>query len=320
MKIYYGTDEIERPFRRPALTIGNFDGVHLGHQALFKGVVDIAYPRGGEALALTFEPHPLRILRPDNPPKLICTFEHKVELIEQAGVDALICLPFTRELAKTSAEAFVTGILHEIIGVEDLVVGYDYALGRGREGDIAFLERRGRELGFSLHVVPPVEVGGMVVSSSLVRQLVSEGQMRTVRQLLGRYYQIRGIVQEGLRRGGPVVGFPTANLKISEDDLCPRWGVYVVQVIHEAACYGGVLNIGHNPTFGGQALSAEAHIFDFDMDIYGHPIKINLIHRLRDEKRFSGPEALATQIRHDIEIARDVLAQESGLLKSCQDE
>ncbi len=317
MKVYRTLDEIDAPLRRPALTIGNFDGVHLGHQALFKKVVELARPRGGDAVAVTFEPHPLKVLRPDNPPKLISTLEQKIELIEKAGMDHLLCLPFTKELANTSADDFVYQVFYKTLGIEDLVIGYDYALGRGRQGDCEFLRKKGRELGFNVHVVQPVVVDGMVVSSTKVRELVAAGEMRKVAKLLNRYYQIRGIVQKGKRRGGPLVGFPTANLNINKEDLCPKPGVYVVQVIHDSQCYGGVLNIGRNPTFGDDELRAETHIFDFDKDIYGHPIKVNLIQRLRDEKKFSGPKELAAQISKDIEQARLILAKESGLTKAC---
>ena len=307
MKIYRDLHEIAKPFQRPALTIGNFDGVHLGHQALFRRVVELAQPRNGDTVALTFEPHPMKVLMPQNPPKLISTVDHKVELIAEAGIENLICLPFNRELAGTSAQDFVEKILCQAIGVEDLVVGYDYAFGKGRQGDIPFLREMGARLGFEVHVVPPVSVQDMVVSSTNVRKHVVQGEMMKVRLLLGRYYQLRGIVQEGRRRGGPVVGFPTANLRIDKEDLCPKPGVYVVEVIHQDQRYGGVLNIGYNPTFGGQDLGAEAHIFDFDKDIYGHAIKLNLIKRLRDEKKFAGPEDLAEQITKDVERAHLLL-------------
>ena len=308
MKVYKGLYEIKKPFHRPALTIGNFDGVHLGHQALFRRVVELAGPRNGDTVALTFEPHPMKVLRPQKPQKLISTMDHKVELIAEAGIEYLIRLPFTKELAGTSAHDFVNEILHQTIGVEDLVVGYDYAFGKGRQGNISLLQAMGSKLGFNVHVISPVSVEGMVVSSTNVREYVTLGEMKKVRLLLGRYYQIHGIVQEGIRRGGPVVGFPTANLRIDKEDLCPKPGVYVVQVIHQDQCYGGVMNIGYNPTFGGQDLGAEVHIFDFEKDIYGHPIKLDFIQRLRDEKKFSGPKELAGQITKDVEAARLVLA------------
>lgn len=308
MKVYKGLYEIKKPFYRSALAIGNFDGVHLGHQALFRRVVELAGSRNGDTVALTFEPHPMKVLRPQNPPKLISTMDHKVELIAEAGIGYLICLPFTKELAGTSAHDFVYKILHQTIGMEDLVVGYDYAFGKGRQGNISLLQTMGPKLGFNVHVISPVTVEGMVVSSTNVREQVTLGEMKKVRLLLGRYYRIHGIVQEGIHRGGPVVGFPTANLRIDKEDLCPKPGVYVVRVIHQDRCYRGVMNIGYNPTFGGQDLGAEIHIFDFDKDIYGHSIELDLIQRLRDEKKFAGAEELAGQITKDVEAARLILA------------
>ena len=312
MKIYSDLSEIERPFYKASLTIGNFDGVHLGHQALFRKVVEIAEETGGDKVALTFHPHPMKVLRPDNPPKLISTLEQKVELIMASGIDHLVCLPFTLEFAKTTAADFVENILWRTLGVEDLVVGYDYACGKGREGDIKFLQKMGYVLGFRVHVVPPVKVDGRVVSSTAIRELVRLGDMEEVKKMLGRYYQIRGVVRKGKKRGGPVVGFPTANLSINREDLCPKPGVYAVQVLHGEACYGGVINIGYNPTFGDNKLGAEVHIFDFDKDIYGHEIKVNLVARIREEKRFSGPGELAAQISRDIEKARQILADQGS--------
>lgn len=318
MKVYRGIEQVPGPFHVPAVTIGNFDGVHLGHQALFRKVTSIAGGRNGDSVAVTFDPHPLKVLRPQSPPKLISTLEQKIELIEEAGIGHLVLIGFTKELAATPAAEFVREILCKAIGVKDLVVGYDYACGKGRQGNIPFLKDQGKRLGFKVHVVPPITMDGMVVSSTKVRELVMQGEMRQVRLLLGRYYQIRGIVQVGRKRGGTVIGFPTANLNIDEEDLCPRPGVYVVQVLHDGQCYGGVLNIGYNPTFGEEELRAETHIFDFDRDIYGHPIKVNLIQRLRDEKKFSGPDELSRQIAKDVETARLILANEEWLQDACK--
>ncbi len=318
MKVYRGLEQIGRPFDRAAVTIGNFDGVHLGHQALFRKVTSIARDRDSDSVAITFDPHPLKVLRPESPPKLISTLEQKIELIEEAGIEHLVLLTFTRELAATPAKIFIEDILYKAIGVNDLVVGYDYACGKGREGNISFLKEQGKRLGFNVHVVPPITLDGIVVSSSKVRDLVMQGEMRQVRLLLGRYYQIRGIVQVGKKRGGRVIGFPTANLNIEKEDLCPKPGVYVVQVLYDEQCYGGVLNIGYNPTFGDDKLGAETHIFDFNKNIYGHPIKVNLIQRIRDEKKFSGPEELARQIAKDVETARLILANEEWLQESCK--
>lgn len=319
MKLYTSLVDIKEPFPKACVTIGNFDGVHLGHQILFSEVVSRAYGHKGTSVVVTFDPHPLKVLRPDSI-RLISTTEQKIELIEKAGIDVLVVIPFDRAFAATSAESFVEEILLGTIGVQELVVGYDYAFGRGRQGNIEFLKEKGREHGFPVTVVEAHYENGILVSSTRIRDLVAEGRMDEVRLLLGRYYQIRGEVQRGKQRGGRVVGFPTANLRISEEDLCPRRGVYVTQVICDGRCYGGVANIGYNPTFGENRLVAETHIFDFHDDIYGRAIKINLLRHLRGEKKFSGPEELAEQIRLDIQVARDVLAEaQKELLLSCEE-
>jgi riboflavin kinase/FMN adenylyltransferase len=306
MEIYTDLQQIHKPFSNAFVTIGNFDGVHLGHQVLFSEVVGKAYGQNGTSVAITFDPHPLKVLRPGGI-RLISTTEQKIELIRLAGIDVLIIIPFTRELAATTATDFVETVLVRAIGVKELVVGYDYAFGKGRQGNIEFLKARGRELGFSVTVVEAHYENGMLVSSTKIRELVTEGRMRDARRLLGRYYQIHGEVQRGRQRGGRELGFPTANLKISEDDLCPKRGVYVTQVVYGGKIYGAVSNIGYNPTFGENKLVAETHIFDFNSDIYGHPIKINLLRYLRGEKKFDSVEELVTQIKLDIVTARQVL-------------
>lgn len=320
MDIYTSIHDIKEPFDNAAVTIGNFDGVHLGHQILFSEVVSKAYKNNGTSIAVTFEPHPLKVVRPDIGIKLISTAEQKKELIALAHIDKLLIIPFTREFANTPAEIFVDDVLRRTLGVKELVVGYDYAFGKSRQGDIPFLKEQGRKKGFNVSVVEPYYVDDMLASSTKVRQLVAQGRMRDVRKLLGRYYQIRGEVKMGKRRGGPLLGFPTANLYISAEDLCPQLGVYVTQVMYGGKCYGGVLNIGYNPTFEGERLSAETHIFDFNEDIYGKPIKINLLRFLRGEKKFSGPEELVAQITRDVEEAKQVLAEaQKEVLLSCED-
>lgn len=320
MEIYKSLSAIKEPLSNTYVTIGNFDGVHLGHQMLFSEVVGRAYRANGRSVVITFDPHPLQVLKPEIGIKLISTYERKVELISYAGIDVLIVIPFTREFATTTAEAFVDEVLIKRVGVRELVVGHDYAFGKGRQGDIAFLREQGRKKGFPVFVVEPYYVDNILASSSKIRELVTAGRMQDVKKLLGRYYQIRGEVQLGKQRGGSVVGFPTANLHLSEEDLCPRHGVYVTQVIYDGKCYGGVLNIGHNPTFGEEGLSVETHIFDFNQDIYGKPIKINLLKYLRGEEKFSGVAQLSEQIKKDIQQARAVLARaQKELLLSCEE-
>jgi riboflavin kinase/FMN adenylyltransferase len=323
MQLYRSLDELPEKPANAFVTIGNFDGVHLGHQMLFNEVVGKAHRHQGVSIAITFDPHPLQVVRPQTGLKLISTFEQKVELIQLADIDILIVLPFTAELAATPATTFIDRLLDHV-QVAELVVGYDYAFGKGREGDIPFLKEQGRQRGFAVSVVEAYYVEGMLVSSTKIRELVTRGRMREVRKLLGRYYQIRGEVKMGKKRGGAEIGFPTANLHLAPEDLCPKHGVYVTQVTYGGRCYGGVLNIGHNPTFaeqdGEQPIRAETHIFNFNQDIYGHPIKVNLLRFLRDERKFSGPQELAAQIAEDIRQAKQILDEaEREILLSCED-
>jgi len=317
MKIIHSLNQITRPFEKPCVTIGNFDGVHLGHQQLFSEVVQRARRNGGCSVVVTFDPHPLRVLRPDGI-KLISTIDQKIEQIDRAGIDILVIIPFDQSFASTSAETFVQDILVGTIGMSELVVGYDYAFGKGRSGDTKFLKEQGRIEGFPVTIVEPFYKNEMLVSSSKIRELVHDGRMMDAMVLLGRPYQIRGVVQVGEKRGGKEIGYPTANLQVNEEDLVPRIGVYVAQVISEGNCYGGVLNLGYNPTFGGQQLLAETHIFDFNKDIYGKPIKLNLLKFVRDEWKFPGIKELASQISQDVVEAKKVLENyHKELVVSC---
>ncbi len=323
MLVYNSLAEITKKINRPYITLGNFDGVHLGHQMLFAEVVNKAHNNNGTSIAITFAPHPLQVMRPDIGLKLISTADQKIELIQMANIDVLIVLPFTKDFARTSAAEFIDSVL-ATVGICELVVGYDYAFGKGRQGDINYLKKQGEKKGFAVSVVDAYHVEDMLASSTKVRELVTDGRMRDVKKLLGRYYQIRGTVKIGKQRGGAEIGFPTANLHILEEDLCPKRGVYVTQVIYDGKCYGGVLNIGYNPTFadedGQHGISAETHIFDFNQDIYGKHIKINLLRFLRGEKKFSGINELAAQIGADIELAHAVLAEaQKDILLSCED-
>ncbi len=307
MKIYNKIEDITEPFTNACVTIGNFDGVHYGHQQLFATVVEKARSLGGMSVVITFDPHPLQVLLPGGI-KLISTCQQKEELIELSGIDVLLVIPFTKKFAKTTADAFVAELLVKRLGVKELVVGYDYAFGKGRSGNIDFLKQQGQIYNFPVTVVEACYLGDQLVSSTKIRELVKDGQMAAARELLGRYYQIRGTVRVGKQRGGKVIGYPTANLKFNEEDLVPKHGVYVTQVCCEGKNYGGVLNIGYNPTFGEELLVAETHIFDFNEDIYGKPIKVNLLQFLRAEKKFSGPKELSEQIGKDVLLAKKILA------------
>lgn len=309
MKIYRKIEDIIKPFTNACVTIGNFDGVHYGHQQLFATVVEKARVLGGTSVVITFDPHPLQVLLPGGI-KLISTYRQKEELIELSGIDVLLVIPFTMGFAATTAEAFVAELLVKRLGVKELVVGYDYAFGKGRSGNIEFLKRQGRIYDFPVTVVEACYLGDQLVSSTRIRELVKEGEMAAAHDLLGRYYQIRGTVRVGKQRGGKVIGFPTANLSFNAEDLVPKHGVYVTQVCCEGREYGGVLNIGYNPTFGEEQLVAETHIFDFNEDIYGKPIKVNLLQFLRSEKKYSGPKELSEQIARDVLLAKKILAEQ----------
>jgi len=317
MKIYRELEELNEKYPNPCVTIGNFDGVHLGHQMLFSEVVQGAYRSKGTSVAVTFNPHPLQVLRSEGI-KLISNCDQKAELIEMAGLDVLIIVPFSMKFAAMSAEGFVDDFLLARLGIKELVVGYDYAFGKGRRGDINFLKRQGVEKGFPVTVVEPHYENDMLVSSTKVRELVADGRMVDAYRLLGRPYQIRGVVQIGKQRGGKEIGFPTANLQVDGEDLVPKHGVYVTQVICDGKCYGGVLNIGFNPTFGEQQLVAESHIFDFNQDIYGKPIKVNLLKFLRSERKFASVTELAAQISRDVaEAKQHLVVQQKELTLSC---
>ncbi len=309
MKIITDLSEISGLLKNPVVTIGNFDGVHIGHQALFHQVIEKAESMDGTSVVITFEPHPIRVIKSNKHFPLITLHEQKVELISVTGVDTLICIPFTREFAAISARTFVKEILCDQIGMKAIVVGQDYSFGRKREGDIFLLKEMAATHGFEVIISGWIELDGGRISSTEIRRLVTEGKLEEARKLLGRHYQVRGTVIRGRDRGGRLLGFPTANLTLY-DELCPKGGVYAVTVEYNGTMYKGVANIGYSPTFDNGEFSVEVHILDFDQNIYDRVIRVNFIRRLRGEKKFPGPEALSAQISLDIEKAREILSSE----------
>lgn len=309
MHLIQHTDEITAPFKNGVITIGNFDGVHIGHQALFYEVIERANAIDGTSIAMTFEPHPLRVLKKNHTPPLITLLEQKVELIERSGVDVLICVPFTLEFAAVTAVSFVEDLLVRKIGVKAIVMGEDYAFGRNREGNIELLNTLAPRLGFEVIVTSLIRsVQGISarISSTAIRELVQAGEMQQACKMLGRHFQLRGIVVTGRDRGGKLLGFPTANLKI-EEELCPKTGIYAVTVETRRGLHLGVANIGYSPTFDDRQFTVEVHILDFNEAIYGEKIRVNFVKRLRGEIKFAGIEALKQQIGKDIEAARRIL-------------
>jgi riboflavin kinase/FMN adenylyltransferase len=304
MNIIYDLEKLEGPLKNPVITIGNFDGVHKGHLVLFDTVKDRAKGINGESAVITFDPHPIKVMKPGNGPTLITSTKQKLELIEKSGVDVIFCLPFTRQFASIPARDFVQDILVDKIGIREVVVGYDYAFGYKREGGIKLLQEMGDTIGFKVHVVEPIQLNSTLVSSTSVRKFIQDGDLQEAKRFLGRDYQIMGTVISGKNRGGRLLGFPTANLKLI-DELIPKRGVYAVTVDVDDETYYGVSNIGYNPTFGDNALSLETHILDFSGDLLEKTISINFIEHLRDEKTFRSVQELSDQIAKDIQRARE---------------
>ena len=312
MKIFTNIKTITQPFKKAVLTIGNFDGVHIGHQALFHAAMEKAEAINGTSVAMTFEPHPMRVLKHENYPPLITLYEQKMELIGKAGLDVLICLPFTKAFAQLSARDFVKTLLVQKIGMKAVIVGKDYTFGKNREGNTTLLKQFGEALDFDVIIpdwIQGVGIKGTRISSTIIRDLVIAGNVTLAKKMLGRYYQIRGTVAKGRNRGGKLLGFPTANINI-QDELCPKTGIYAVTAEYENKIYPAVANIGFSPTFDDHVFTIEVHILEFDKDIYNQRLRVNFIKRLRDEIRFSNLEALSDQIKKDIEVARTLLAQQ----------
>jgi len=292
---------------KSCLTIGNFDGVHIGHQALIKKVIQEAQKRNLASVVVTFDPHPLTIIKGKTPPFITLT-EQKLELISQLGVDYIFCLPFNKDLAQLSPEEFVKRFLVKGMGVQKVIVGYDYSFGKNKQGNFELLKQVGLKLGFEVEQLPPVIFNGEVVSSSRIRRLVQAGKVKEVRPMLNRFYQVRGTVVHGQKRGARLLGFPTANIAL-KDELFPKTGVYAVWVNVLDNILAGVANIGFNPTFGNEFLSVEVHIFNFAQNIYGQKIIVHFVEYLRPEQKFAHIEQLKNQIGLDIKKAKTILAQ-----------
>lgn len=310
------TKDIQIPASRvdsTCLTIGNFDGVHVGHQQLITKVQRRAKLLNLSSTVITFDPHPQRVLSDKKGPPLITMTGHKLELIDSLGVDFTLCLPFTRQLAALEPEEFVNEYLVKLLKVKELIIGYDYAFGKGRKGNFLLLKKLGEKYGFLVEQFSPVMVDGAIVSSTRIRDLVEGGRVWDVRPLLGRFYGIEGNVISGKKRGGALLGFPTANITL-KDELFPRTGVYAVWTEVEEEVRPAVANIGYNPTFGNECLSVEVHIFDFSRDIYDRSIKVHFVQRLRSEIKFSGVDELVRQIEKDCALARRILSTPQAML------
>ncbi len=290
------------------LTIGSFDGVHIGHQKVVQEIVAGAHQAGDLAVVLTFFPHPAAVLKKRQDPFYLTTPEERAELLGALGADVVITHPFNLEIAAMSARQFMT-YLQAHLGIRHLYVGFNFALGRNREGDVPTLKRLGEELGYSVRVLPAVTVDGEIISSSQIRAYLAEGNVERAARLLGRPFHINGIVVRGDGRGKSL-GFPTANLSVWAERAIPRAGVYVCKAQVNGKVWGAVTNVGVRPTFEDKPVPprVETHLLDFNDEIYGEEVYLEFLAHLRDEVRFPNPQALATQIQADVARARQLLA------------
>lgn len=311
MKVINDINEIKTPFQSSVVTIGNFDGVHKGHQAILHQVIEKAETINGTSVALTFEPHPIRVLKKNNWPPLITLYEQKIELIAKTGLDILICISFNKKFAALTADQFLKDLLLDRLGMKAIVIGKDYSFGKDREGNVDFLNQYAVSYNFEVILtdwIPVSQRQADRISSTRVREIVMAGNVEDAINLLGRHYQIRGKVVKGRNRGGKLLGFPTANINII-DELCPKTGVYAVIVECNDGKYKGVANIGFSPTFDDHIFTVEVHLLDFKGDLYDQQIRVNFIKRIRDEKKFSGIDELTKQIHKDTITGRKVLSR-----------
>ncbi|RMH34923.1 MAG: bifunctional riboflavin kinase/FAD synthetase [Nitrospirae bacterium] len=297
------------PPLHPVATIGNFDGQHLGHQALIKAVVDLAQRRNGTATVITFDPHPAAVLAPETPLRFLASQEEKFEFFKNLGVQEVVVLAFTRSLAALSPEDFVREVLVEGLRVRDLLVGANFVFGKDRRGTVDDLVRLGKIYGFEVHPLTPILLDGEVVSSTRVRHLIQQGNMKDAARCLGRPYRLSGHVVQGEGRGA-ALGCPTANIRIPGDRVVPPDGVYVTTTDVHGHEVPSVSYIGQRPTFGGGERMLEVHLFaPPESSLYDQQLRVNFLERLRGDQQFDSVDALRIQIQRDLEAATDVHAR-----------
>ena len=304
MEIIKGIENLKRPLKNPVVTLGNFDGVHLGHQTIFKRVKEEALKLHGEGIVITFDPHPLKVLASEKFLPLLTPFRKKMVLIEKSGIEVVLCIEFSLAFSEIPPLEFIKDILVEKVKVKKIIIGYNYHFGKGQKGDAQTLKEAGKVFNFEVEVVKPLKVEHTIVSSSKIRALIQKGEVEEASKLLGRNYPIIGKVVEGAKRGH-TLGFPTANLEIS-DELYPKVGVYAVEVVWHQQRFKGLANVGFNPTFSSGhtepegCFSLEVHILNFHQEIYGEEIQVDFKKRIRDEVRFNSTSDLIHQIQKDI--------------------
>ena len=307
MEIIRGLEALNKSYPNTVLTIGNFDGVHLGHQKIILEVLKRSEEIKGTSMAVTFEPHPMKVLAPEREIRILTTLEEKAKLIEEMGVNVLLCINFNKEFANLLPDDFIEDVLVKKINAKEIIVGTNYAFGKNKKGTVELLRTRGKKYGFRVKAVRNVRVYGNIVSSSSIRSLLLKGAVYDTSTFLGRAYSIEGSVIKGKGRGKNLLNIPTANIT-TPVEIAPKEGVYAVRVGFNNSIYEGVANIGKNPTFGNTDVSYEVHLLNFSGDLLGEDIRIFFIDRLRGEQLFPDILSLEKQIRNDIERVREILS------------
>lgn len=307
MKVIKGSHKLKDiKLKNPVLTIGNFDGLHIGHQLIIKSAVQRAKAIGGISIIYTFNPHPLAVLAPHKTPPTITTFTEKMQLLKKrSGIDLLVSEKFTKKFADITAEGFIRTILCERFHPKEILVGHDYAFGKGREGSVSLLKKMGKQLGYTVWEMRDIRIDDIPVRSTTIRNFISEGKVYEASRLLGRQYRLAGTVLRGEQRS---IGFATANL-MPEKELIPKNGIYAIRAETPHGKFDGVANIGFCPTFGKNARTIEAHLFDFNKSLYGKRIALLFVDRLRGEKKFTDVSSLTVQIGKDIRKAKKILKE-----------
>ncbi len=303
MKIFHGTDNAGI-LRGTVLTLGVFDGLHLGHQKIMQKVVNRAQTLGAIPTAITFDPHPRAVLYPENAPPLLQTLDQRLANFEVLGIEQAIVIRFDKDFAGQDAEIFLRDTIHDRLQAKEVYLGKGFAFGKNRGGNIELLRRMSEELGFFADEVDEITLRGQRISSSKIRHLLADGKVNLVRRMLGRPYGIEGQIVRGDQRGR-TIGFPTANLK-PRNRVIPKYGVYATATLIENVWRRSITNVGVRPTFeGDKEPSIESYIFDFDSDLYGDVLRVRFLHRIRDERKFGGIEELKAQIAKDSQTALD---------------
>ena len=308
MRVFRDLNELP-VFKNSVVTIGTFDGVHLGHQKLIERIKLLSEKISGESILVTFHPHPRIVINPEEKSlRLLNTTDEKVALLERFGVDNVVIVPFSRAFSEQSAEEYISSFLVKDFNPKYIVIGYDHKFGKNRSGDFKLLEKMKEQFGYEMLEISKETLDDIEISSTKIRAALSQGDIRLANELLGHHYSLSGTVVRGFQNGRKL-GFPTANIQVSDEyKLIPKTGIYAVYVLYGGKRYNGMLSIGFNPTFEGKEQTIEVNILDFDKDIYGESLTLEFVDFIRSEKKFDSLEALVNEIKNDERITRKLLS------------